>query len=80
MVKEEKSGGNNDAVIIVGIRLLVFEGEPISRMYILGVRVAALPELVLLEERLLSLRCLKLDDGLVDSDKDNGSGDVRAEW
>ena len=84
---EGESGGEqervDDAVIIVGIRLfeaLVFEDEPFSRTYILGVRVATLPDLELLEERLLSLRCLKLDDGLVGSDKDDGSGDERAEW
>lgn len=79
---EGESGGEDDgAVIIVGIRLFVevsvFEDEPFSRMYILGVRVAALPDL---EECVLSLRCLKLDDGLVGSDKGNSSGDERAEW
>ena len=36
-----------------------------SQMYILGVRVAALPDLALLEERLLRICCLKLDDGFV---------------
>lgn len=79
-----ESGGEwDDDAVIVGIRLfevLVFEDEPFPRMYILGVRVAALPDFILLEERVLSLRCLKLDDGLVGSDKDNGSGDERAEW
>jgi hypothetical protein len=79
---ESGGEGEDDAVIIVGIRLfeeLVFEDEPFSRMYILGVRVAALPDLELSEERVLSLRCLKLDDGLVGSDKCK-SGDERAEW
>ena len=49
-------------------------------MHVLGVMVAALPDLILLKERVLSFRCLKLDDGLVGSDKDNDSGDERAEW
>lgn len=85
--EEGESGGEwegeDDAVIIVGIGLFevsVFEDELFSQKYVLGVRVAALPELTLLGERVLSLRCLKLDDGLVDSDTDNGSGDERAEW
>ena len=75
--------GEVDAVIIVGIRLfeiLVFEDKLFSRMRVLGVMVAALPDLILLKERVLSFRCLKLDDGLVGSDKDNDSGDERAEW
>ena len=75
--------GEDDAVIIVGIRLfeiLVFEDKPFSRMHVLGVMVAALPDLILLKERVLSFRCLKLDDRLVGSDKDNDSGDERAEW
>jgi hypothetical protein len=74
--------GNNDGVIVVGSRLfevLVSEDKARSRAYILGVIVAPLPELVLLE-RALSLRCLKLDVGLVGSDEGNSSGDERAEW
>ena len=80
---EGSAGEQEGEVIIVGIRLfgvLVFEDELFSRLYILGVRVLALPDLVILEERVLSLNCLKLDDGLVGSDKDSGSGDERAEW
>ena len=67
----------------VGIRLfgvLVFEDEPFSRMYILGVKVEALPDLSLLEESELILRCPKLGDGLVGSDKDKDSGDEGTEW
>lgn len=45
-----------------------------SRAYMLGVIVSALAELVLAQDGVLSLRCLKLDVGLV------GSGDERAEW
>ena len=58
----------------------MFDDEPCSREYKLGVIVGSLPELILLEERLLSLRCLKLDVGHVGSDKVSGSGTERAEW
>jgi hypothetical protein len=85
----DSEGGENagdweekDAVIIVGVRLfgvLVFEDEPFSRVYILETMVAALPDLELLEERVLGLRCLKVYDELVGSDKDNGSGNEQAE-
>jgi len=74
--------GEDDGDGVVGSRLsevLMFDDEPRSRAYILGVIVGALPELELPEERVLSLRCLKLDVGLVGSDKDSGSGDERAE-
>lgn len=47
--------------------ILVFKDEPFSQVYIPGVRVAALPDFALLEERGLSLGCPKLNDsdGLV---------------
>jgi len=51
-----------------------------SRKHILEAMVAALPDFELLEERVLGLRCLKVNDGLVGSDKVNGSGDERADW
>jgi len=51
---------------------MVFEDELFSRVCVQGAMVAALPDLELLEERVLGLRRLL--------DKDNGLGDERAEW
>ena len=58
----------------------MFDDEPCSRAYKLGVIVGALPELTLPEERLLSLRCLKRDVGLVGSDKLKGSDVLAWLW
>ena len=69
-----------DAVGIKLFGVLVFEDEPFSRMYILGVKVEALPDLSLLKESELILRCLELGDGVVGSDKDKDSGDEGADW